>query len=70
MSGLIEVEGGEVLKVVPHELDLGRGGGRAHVGLEGHSLRDWRGYATMLACGWFSLCLYILVRCQAEIELA
>jgi hypothetical protein len=24
----------------------------------------------MLASGWFDLCLYILVRCQAKIQLA
>jgi hypothetical protein len=37
---LVEVEGGEVLDVVSHELDLGRRGDRIHVGLEGHSLRS------------------------------
>ena len=35
---LVEVKVGEVLKVFPHEFDLGRWGGRVHVGLEGHSL--------------------------------
>lgn len=34
----VDVEGGEVLNVFPHESDLGRWGDRIHVGLEGHSL--------------------------------
>jgi hypothetical protein len=33
---LVEVEGGEVLNVVSHELDLGRRRDRIHVRLEGH----------------------------------
>jgi len=37
---LVEVEGGEVLNVVSHELDLGRRGDGIHVGLEGHSQRS------------------------------
>ena len=37
---IADIEGGEVSKVILHELYLGRRGDGIHVGLKGHSLRS------------------------------